>query len=286
MTVQSLSGISADDLEGVSAMPPESSRAKKAWYQPTFSPEHGVLLVLLGAVLTGASLAQTWTGDTSWACLAAFLGLQAEHPLVVQIKQRRRWQPRYLFWAGLYGALASVIALWLFFRHPVLFWIGGGGILALGIDILAVFQHRQKAITNEILMFSALCLSTLFVYGATTDTMTAQAIGLWILNSLFFSGAVFSVKLRKVKTSSLKAGFVYHAGASALVILLYQLHWLSLFTVLASAIALVKLAVITRWQHWYRSCRFEYIARFETYFALSYTALVALTLLPPKLPHG
>ncbi|KPQ33924.1 MAG: YwiC-like protein [Phormidesmis priestleyi Ana] len=274
------------DLEGVSALPSESNRAKKRWYQPTFSPEHGVLLVLLGAVLTGASLAQAWTSDTSWACLAAFLALQAEHPLVVQIKQRRRWRPRYLFWAGLYGLLTSAITLWLCVRHPVLLWIGGGGIVALAVDIWAVLQHKQKAIANEIVMFSALCLSTLFVYGATADTITVQAIGLWILNSLFFSGAVFSVKLRKVKTSSLKAAFVYHAGAIALVVLLYQLGWLSLFTALASAIALLKLAIITQWQHWYRSCRFEYIARFETYFALSYTVLVALTLLPPKLPHG
>lgn len=285
MTVQLRLGTSANGLEGVSAMPPESGRAKKSWYRPIFSPEHGVLLVLLGAVLTGASLAQTWTGETSWACLAAFLGLQAEHPLVVQIKQRRQWRPRYLFWAGLYGLLALAIAFWLCFRHPVLFWIGGASMLALALDIWAVFQHKQKAITNEIVMFSALCLSTLFVYGATADALTVQAIGLWMLNSLFFSSAVFSVKLRKVKTSSLKPGFVYHVVAIALVGVLYQLGWLALWTALASAIALVKLAVITCWQHWYRTCRFEYIARFETYFALTYTALVALTVLPPKLPQ-
>jgi hypothetical protein len=280
MTVQVLLENSAD----ISTIDFEPSRTKKAWYQPTFSPEHGVLLVLIGAVLTGASLAQAWTGDTSWACLAGFLGLQAEHPLVVQIKQRRQWRPRYLFWSGLYGSLAIALTLWLSFRHPVLFWVGLGAIVALAIDILSVLQRRQKAIVNEIVMFSALCLSTLFVYGATADAITMQAIGLWILNSLFFSSAVFSVKLRKVKTSSLKPAFIYHAGAIAAVVLLYQLSWLSLFTALASAIALLKLAVITQWQHWYRSCRFEHIARFETYFALSYTALVSLTLLPPKLP--
>lgn len=265
-------------------MPPESSRLKKGWYRPTFSPEHGVLLVLLGAVLTGASLAQSWTGDTTWACLAAFLALQAEHPLVVQIKQRRKWRPRYLLWTGLYGLLALAIALWLSLQHPVLFWIGGAGLVALGVDVFAVFQHRQKAVVNEIVMFSALCLSTLFVYGATTDVITVQAVGLWLLNSLFFSSAVFSVKLRKVKTSSLRAGFIYHGGAIALVVLLYYLGWLSLLTALVFAVALLKLAIITGWQHWYQSCRFEYVARFETYFALSYTALVALTVLPPKLP--
>lgn len=278
--------MTAQSMSGVSALPPEDSRFKKHWYQPTFSPEHGVLLVLLGAVLTGASLAQAWTSDTTWACFAAFLGLQAEHPAVVQIKRRRHWRPRYLFWAGLYGTAALAITLWLAFQHTVLFWILGAGVIALGIDVVSVLQRNQKAVVNEIVMFSAICLSTLFVYGATTGTITLQAIGLWLLNSLFFSSAVFSVKLRKVKTSSLKAGALYHVGAIALVALLYGLGWLSLFTALVFAIAPLKLAIITWQQDWYRTCRFEYIARFETYFALSYTALAALTVLPPKLPHA
>lgn len=268
----------------VSALPPESSRHKKAWYQPTFSPEHGVLLVLLGAVMTGAAQAQAWTSHTTWACLAAFLALQAEHPLVVQIKQRRRWRPRYLVWAGLYGGLALAIALLLSLQHPVLLWVCGAGLIALGLDIYAVFQHRQKAVVNEVVMFSALCLSTLFVCGATTGTITLQALGLWLLNSLFFSSAVFSVKLRKVKTSSLKAGYLYHGGAIALVTILYAVGWLSLLTAMVFSLALLKLAIITWQQDWYRTCRFEHVARFETYFALSYTALAALTVLPPKLP--
>lgn len=269
---------------GVSALPPENTQHKKAWYQPTFSPEHGVLLVLLGAVLTGASLAQHWQGDTSWACLAAFLALQAEHPVVVQIKRRRKWRPRYVVWASVYGGLASAIALLLCLRHPVLFWIVGAGMAALGIDILSVFQRNQKAVANEIAMFSSICLSTLFVYGATTGTLTYQAVGLWVLNSLFFSSAVFSVKLRKTKTRSMKGGVVFHVGAIALITGLYSIGWLSTFTALVFVIALIKLTVIAIWKDWYQTCRFEHIARFETYFALTYTALAALTVLPPKLP--
>ncbi|MBE9060823.1 YwiC-like family protein [cf. Phormidesmis sp. LEGE 11477] len=276
--------VSLKTLSTVSALPLDNSPSKKRWYQPTFSPEHGVLLVLLGAVLTGASLAQAWTGDTSLACLAGFLGLQSEHPLVVQIKRRRQWRPRYLFWAGLYGGSALALALYLSFQHPILFWICGAAVLALAIDVLSVVRRNQKAVVNEIVMFSAICLSTLFVFGATTGTITPQAVGLWILNSLFFSGAVFSVKLRKVKTSSLQAGFIYHGCAIALVIGLYALGWLSSLTALVFAIALIKIAIVTYWRNWYRTCRFEHIARFETYFALIYTALVSLTVLPPKLP--
>jgi hypothetical protein len=35
------------------------------WNRPTVSPEHGVYVVLLVALLTGAAAAQQWTGATS-----------------------------------------------------------------------------------------------------------------------------------------------------------------------------------------------------------------------------
>ncbi|MFG6095324.1 YwiC-like family protein [Leptothoe sp. ISB3NOV94-8A] len=256
----------------------------KPIYWPTFSPEHGVLLVLAGALLTGASLAQTWTWETSLACLGAFLGLQAEHPLVVQIKQRRSWKPRYLLWAGIYGGIAIAIAAYLTYRHPVLLWICSGGVIAMGFDMVAVLRRRQKSIDTEMLMFGTICMATLFIYGTNTGTITIQAIGLWVLNTLFFASAVFTIKLRKVKTSSLTGSLVYHSIAIAIAATLYLLGWLSLFTALTLAVALLKLAVVVLLRDWYCNCRFEYIARFETYFALTYTALACLTVLPEYLP--
>jgi len=67
----------------------ESSQSKsQAWYRPTLSPEHGVYVVLLVSFLTGAAAAQNWTLATTLALVCAFCGFQAEHPLVLQIKQR------------------------------------------------------------------------------------------------------------------------------------------------------------------------------------------------------
>jgi hypothetical protein len=258
--------------------------SRKPWYRPTFSPEHGVLLVLMGALLTGASLAQTWTWQTSLACVATFLALQAEHPLTVQIKQRRSLKLHYLLWSGLYGSSALALALWLTSQHPSLIWVCAGGAIAMGINVLAVFYRRQKVISTEILMFAAICLSTLFAYGTTADGLSVQAVGLWLLNTLFFSSAIFTIKLRKAKTSSLKGGLIYHGVAISIIALLYGLGWLKLLTALTFAVALLKLAVIIGLRDWYCNCRFEYIARFETYFALSYTALTCLTLLPARLP--
>ncbi|MEM6256083.1 MAG: YwiC-like family protein [Cyanobacteria bacterium P01_D01_bin.156] len=266
------------------AKPINISENSKSIYLPTFSPEHGVLLVLMGALLTGASLAQTWTWETTLACVVAFLGLQAEHPLIVQLKRRRHWKPRYVLWASVYGGSALIIAAYLAYRHPVLLWVCGAAAIAMGIDMVAVLQRQQKAIATEILMFSAICMATLFVYGTNTDTITVQALGLWLLNSCFFASAVFTIKLRKARTSSLKGSFVFHSVAIALTTTLYLLGWLSLFTALTLSVVLIKLVVVILFRDWYCNCHFGHIARFETYFALTYTALACLTVLPEYLP--
>lgn len=71
------------------AVPPQISKRiitqkKKSkvpnWIRPTFSPEHGVLLVLFGSFITGAALSQQWTYMTTLALICAFFALQAEHP--------------------------------------------------------------------------------------------------------------------------------------------------------------------------------------------------------------
>ncbi|MGK7955213.1 MAG: YwiC-like family protein, partial [Crocosphaera sp.] len=94
----------------VSSFPfvPESPQSKQTakipfWCRPTFAPEQGVLLVLLGSFLTGAALAQQWNQWTNLALLCAFLTLQMEHPYVVQLKQRKSWKPRFLVWGSIYG---------------------------------------------------------------------------------------------------------------------------------------------------------------------------------------
>ncbi|MEM9809068.1 MAG: YwiC-like family protein, partial [Cyanobacteria bacterium P01_D01_bin.56] len=257
---------------------------RKPIYLPTVSPEHGVILVLLGALLTGASLAQTWTWETTLACLAAFLGLQAEHPFIVQLKRRRKWKPRYALWASVYGGSAMAIGAYLTYRHPVLVWICGATAVAIAIDVIAVLKRQQKAIATEILMFGAICMATLFVYGANTDTITLQALGLWLLNTCFFASAVFTIKLRKARTSSLTGSLVFHGVAIALTGTLYYAGWLSLWTALTLAVVLLKLAIVIVFRDWYCTCHFGHIARFETYFALTYTALACLTVLPEYLP--
>lgn len=266
----------------------------KAWLRPTFSPEHGVLLVLFGSVLTGSALAQAWNYCTTLALICAFFALQAEHPLVVQIKQRSTWKPRFLIWSGIYGTIAIAIAIWLWLQSPVLLWVYAVALMALIADVVAVFHKKHKSILNELVIFAAICLSTPLAYGATTHSLCVEAISsqsmhtaiaIWLLNTLFFSSAIFSIKLRRKRTSSLMLGTVYHGVASVIVAGLYFLGWLNIFTALAFVVALIKFAVVIIVRRWYCQAKFQHIALFETRFALLYIAIAAISVLPAHLPN-
>ena len=134
-------------------------KVNKAWYSPTLSPEHGVYIVLFVSFLTGAAAAQRWTGFTTLALICTFAGFQAEHPLVLQIKQRRSWKPRFLVWGGIYAGIAVGIAAYLFIQTPVLLWVYLGAIAAFLIDVLAVFNKQQKSVANELVTFAGVCLA-------------------------------------------------------------------------------------------------------------------------------
>ncbi len=252
----------------------------QAWYQPTLSPEHGVYIVLLVSFLTGAAAAQSWTLATTLALVCAFLGFQAEHPLVLQLKQRRSLKPRFLVWGSLYGTASLAIALWLYLRTPVLLWIYLGAISALLVDAVSVWHHEQKAIVNELITFAAVCLSAPLAYAVTTEALSPLAMGLWVLNTLYFGSTIFAVKLRKPKTSSLLPAMIYHGVATLMVALLCWFDWLPLVLALALGIALLKFGFVVWQQAWYRTTKIQQVAMLETVSALSFLILVALSVLP------
>jgi hypothetical protein len=239
--------------------------------------------VLLVSGLTGAAAAQSWTFSTTLALVCAFCGFQAEHPIVLQLKQRRSFKPRFLVWGGLYSAVTLAIAFWLYLNSPVLLWLYLGAIAALVVDTISVLQREQKSIFNEIITFAAVCLSAPFAYAATTGTISATAMGLWALNTLYFSSTIFTVKLRKPKTSSPVPGVVYHAIATLIIATLYYLGWLSLVTALAFGLALLKFGIIVLNQQWYRTTKIQWVAMIETVTAFCFLTIVALSLLPAHL---
>lgn len=275
------------ELATVSNAEAQVAKANFRWkIKPTFSPEHGVLIVWFGSFLTGAALAQHWNYCTNLALLCSFFALQAEHPLIVQLKQRSTLKPRYAIWAGIYGAIAIFVAAYLSIVSPVLLWIYAIVAFALIFDVIAVLKRKHKSILNELVIFAAICLSTPLAYAATTGSLSLEAMAIWILNTLFFGSGIFTIKLRRKKTSSLIPGTVYHLVASAFVGGFFLLGWLKLFTALAFVVVLIKFAVVISFRNWYTKAKFHSVALLETRFALIYIAVCAISVLPAHLPSA
>ncbi|MGK7915121.1 MAG: YwiC-like family protein [Prochloraceae cyanobacterium] len=257
------------------------------WYRPTFSPEHGVYVILTVSFLTGAAAAQPWTWATTLALICGFCAFQAEHPLVWQIKQRKSCQPRLLLWTSLYGSIAGVLALWLVWhnseRFPLLL-IYGAALSALIFDVVSVWHRQQKSRLNELLTFAAVCLLAPLAYAVTLDTMSTVAVALWVLNTLFFSSAIFTVKLRKTQTASIVPGIIFHGIASVIVLTLGLTGWLTPFTASAFGVALVKFIFILWQKNWYCTTKIQSVALLETFSSLTFLAVVSFSMLPLHWP--
>ncbi|CAN5779046.1 hypothetical protein BH23CYA1_BH23CYA1_17020 [soil metagenome] len=276
---------SAQSLDQKPDTQKNTKQKSNQWYSPTVSPEHGAYVVLVVSFLTGAAAAQQWTWATTLALLCAFCGFQAEHPLMLQIKQRRSGKPRFLLWAGVYGGIAIAIASWLFWRSQdwPLLMIYGAALAATLVDGALVWQRQQKSILNELVTFAAVCLSAPLAYVATTGMLTWPVVGLWILNTLFFSSAIFTVKLRKVRTAPITPGLIFHALATGMAVLLWYIHWLLPVTAAAFGVAVLKLGLIMWQKDWYSHTRIQHVALLETSASLLFLAIATLSLLPPYL---
>lgn len=68
-------------------------------------------MVLWASFLTGAAAAQDWTGATTLALICAFLGFQAEHPWILQIKQQKSLKVRFWGASCLFLIIASISLL-------------------------------------------------------------------------------------------------------------------------------------------------------------------------------
>lgn len=260
-----------------------------AWYKPIISPDHGVYVVLLVSFFVGVALAQQWNWATTLALICAFCGFQAEHPLVLQIKQRQSWKFCFWFWGVVYGGIAGGIALYFAFTASgvlfPLFAIYGGAGLALMVDAISVFRRGQKSILNELVTFAAVCLVVPFTYLVTTQSFTPTVLGLWGLCTLYFSGTIFTVKLRKIRKqdslgAALKRLGIYCAIALSLILLLYFTHLLPLIPAVAFTVLLLKILFILIRLPWYRTAPIGSIASLETTSALTFGIVTIVSLLP------
>lgn len=280
--------MTSSSLNSDAARQPVRKPNSQAWYRPTVSPEHGVYVMLLVSFLLGAAVALNWTWTTTLALICAFCGFQAEHPLVVQIKQRSSLKPRSLVWGGVYAGVAIAIGLYLYWLQgnlmSPLLWIYLAAIGAFLTDAISVFHREQKSVVNEMITFFAVCLSAPLAYIVTTGSLTTSVLGVWLLNGLFFSSAIFTVKFRKNKQHPMTPSVAYHAIATLLIVNLWAINWLAPMTALAFGVALLKLGIILWQKEWYCSTKIQFVAMLETGSAFLFLLIAALSLLPAHLP--
>ena len=177
-----------------------------------------------------------------------------------------------------------VLAVWLWWQTPVLLWLYLLAVIGLIADGIAVVEGKHKFRVNEIIGFAAICLAAPLAYGATTGNLNAEAMAIWILNTLFFSSAVYTIKLRRKKTAAFQPGIIYHCIATLIIASLYYFDCLSLVTALSFTTALFKLLTVYGFRNWYSRAKFYSIAIFETRFALVYIAIASISVLPAHLP--
>jgi hypothetical protein len=186
-------------------------------------------------------------------------------------------------WGGVYSLIALVGGVYLAFAFPLLLAIYGVGILTFMIDAIAVYYKKQKAIWNEFLTFASVCLVTPLAYGATNGDFIPEVWGLWLLNTLFFGSAIFTVKLRKPKTASLLPSFIYHAIAVSILASVWYFGLLPSFSVLAFTVVLLKFSIIVIFADWYKTTEIKNVAILETLSSIVFLALISFAVLPPHL---
>lgn len=254
-----------------------SAKSKRTWFKPVLSGEHGASISLAVCFFLGVWFAGRWNGNTSLALAAAVAGFELQLPLV-RLLRRKRLDPRLIIWTILYGIVTVSSALTLWLRVPALGRIYAVGAAVLLINLFWVYRGDQKSIPNELSIFTGLCLALPFAYTATTGFMAQDLLGLWLLCTLVFSSAIFTVRLRLFGDPAVTKATVYHIVALAMVFLLVRVNLLPPALAWTFLIPLAKLVVILLWMDRYRRLKLTHIGLIETALAIIFALWMGFVL--------
>jgi hypothetical protein len=134
--------------------------------------------------------------------IAAALGLfLVRFPIDALIKTRKRPtadRAGLIRWAIVYGSIAALCGGWLIVIDQLTWLIPLGG---LGAALLAyhwwlVERRKEMSARGELAGIFGLALGAPLAYYASTGVLDGTALGLWIVNALYFGGTVFYIKLK------------------------------------------------------------------------------------------
>jgi hypothetical protein len=229
--------------------------------------EHGAWAMFAVPLIVGFAVAAQWQWRSIWL-IAAALGLfLVRFPIDTLIKTRKRPtadRAGLIRWAIVYGSLAMIGGGWLIVVDRLVALIGMGliGVMLLIYHWQLVERRQEMSARGELAGIFGLALGAPLAYYVSTGVIDGTALGLWIVNALYFGGTVFYIKLKvrqqpkepapdrvSERLVKAKACLTYQSAALTLLILLVAVERLPALALLAFVPTTLKVLLgAARWQ--------------------------------------
>jgi archaellum biogenesis protein FlaJ (TadC family) len=229
--------------------------------------EHGSWAMFAVPLIIGFTVGTQWEWR-SLMLIAAALGLfLMRFPVDTLIKTRKRptiERARLIRWSIVYGSLAAIGGGWLIVIDQ-LYWLmplGMLGAILLAYHWRLVERRQEMSARGELAGIFGLALGAPLAYYVSTGVIDGTALGLWIVNALYFGGTVFYIKLKvrqqpkepapdrvSERLVKAKACLSYQSVVLTLVILLVAFQRLPALALLAFVPMTLKVLLgAARWQ--------------------------------------
>ena len=214
-------------------------------------------------LLIGLTVAPIWHWSALLAMVAVLSLFLARYPIETLIKTKKR-NSMLIAWSIIYSVLAILSAGWLIMidRLIGLVPIGLLGAALMLFHFRLAAQRQEMSALGELSGIAALALGAPIVYTAASGQLDATAFVLWLINSLYFGGTVFYIKLKvrqqprrpapdriSQRLVQAKACLTYQTVTLAIVVTLVMLQVVPMLIVLAFLPITLKVLVgAYRWQ--------------------------------------
>ncbi len=233
--------------------------------------EHGSWAMFAVPLIIGLAVAAQSTAQWQWRSLllvVAALGLfLVRYPIDTVIKTRKRpaadraWLMR---WAIGYASIAAFGGGWLIVVARLV-WLIPLGLLSMALLAYhwwLVDRRQEMSAQGELAGIGGLALGAPLAYYTVTGVLDGTALGLWIVNVLYFGGTVFYIKLKvrqqpkepapdrlSERLVKARACLTYQSVVLTVLILLTALNRLPLLVWLAFVPMTIKVFLgATHWQ--------------------------------------
>lgn len=166
-------------------------------FKPPLPKEHGSWAMLAVPLLISLAIAPAWRWSSLLAVVAVIGLFLVRYPLETMIKTKRR-DSVLIVWAIIYASLTILCGGWLLVIDRLI-WLIPIGLIGAALVLLRwrlALRRQEMSALGELSGIAALALGAPIVYYAVSGQLDWTALALWLINSLYFGGTVFYIKLK------------------------------------------------------------------------------------------